>query len=113
MAADARLTLRGLVRVGQFIHQLEFELCGFADERFQGSGVVKPRNLNYNPIIALADDRWFKRSKRVDAAINNVLGCVHRLIKGRFVPCTCWRDNQPIAIVDADIPIAAARGIAG
>ena len=90
------------------INQLEFQFGGLPQQCLERSRIAEARNLNDDPVLTLADDRWFACAHPVDPLANNVGRRIHRHALGLIDPGGSGREDD-LARVNFQIPVPLAR----
>jgi hypothetical protein len=85
-------------------HQLEVEPCRLSEQRFQPFRILETRNLDQDPVRALADDGGLLGAFGVDAVEDHFARRIHRLVERFLEPGLGRRHDHAAGVDHADVP---------
>src|SRR5690606_18106816 len=109
LAARRRYALREVGRERALVDQLELELGGLPEQVLERLRILEARDLDDDPVVALADDRRLARAERVDTLAHDVSGALHRLCDRELEPGLGLRNHDAGVVDHRDCPVALPR----
>ncbi len=108
LAAWRRVALLNFLRIGRQIDELELQPRGLADQLLKRFRVLDARHFDENTIATFGDDGNFFRSRRVDAAPDDIASDSHCVLQRLRGPARRRNHDDPGRIDDLDVPIAVS-----